>query len=246
MTGIPIEFSEPPKEADYLIAYIDILGTKEYVAKGESKEIFDLIHGSFVMSTKILPQLELFGFGNLKFKIFSDNILIALKTDKTNIEEAFNLLSKFLKIFLLLFVMKGTLFRGGISYGKLAIDDIIVWGKGLVDAVFLEERIAIYPRIVLNTSLVSLLKDFCEKEEFENKYSCVVDDDGCCYYDYIDYKEPVTGKWLKANYTLINQKLSEENDPKIVQKYYWHLNYLNHAKDKFNYEWSETSFEIEW
>ena len=49
----------------------------------------------------------------------------------------------------------GYLIRGGISEGEFYKDDsnIFVYGKALIEAINLEEKIAIYPRIVVQSSI---------------------------------------------------------------------------------------------
>lgn len=44
----------------------------------------------------------------------------------------------------------GWLVRGGITIGDFYIDDMFVWGAALVKAYELEEKIAVYPRVILD------------------------------------------------------------------------------------------------
>lgn len=223
-----------PEESDYLIAYIDLLGTKEYIDKGEDDEIFSLIYEAFTIATKFVESKS-WGFDDLKLKIFSDNILVAIKCEKKELADAFENISAFLIMLFSMFVMRGVFFRGGITYGKLAIDDTIVWGKGLVEAVQLEEKIAIYPRIVLSSSLVELLKSFLQKNEnFEKVYSCFTDCDGCAYLDYFYYGKESNGKMLDTSNKFTDEKLSVTKNPRVVQKYLWHKNYLKLVEEKFD------------
>ena len=65
---------------------------------------------------------------------------------------------------------KRVVFRGGIAIGKLYMDSKMnfVWGEALVKAHVLEEKTAIYPRVVLSSQIAELnlsssarvLKDF--------------------------------------------------------------------------------------
>lgn len=223
-----------PEESNYLIAYIDILGTKEIISGSDGKEFFKLIHETLALATKGFIQSKGWGFDDLEFKIFSDNLLVAIQCEKNKLQEAFQTLSDFLTMLLIMFVYKGVFFRGGITYGKLAIDDTIVWGKGLIDAVQLEEQIAIYPRIVLSDSLVNLLDSFLkENERFNDVYSCFTDFDGCVYLDYIYYDEKSTEKILDTSNKFTDEKLSVTKNPRVAQKYLWHKNYLKLVKEKF-------------
>lgn len=246
MEYIPYDMQRPD-ESNYIVAYFDVLGTKEYIQKGESEKIFEAIYDIYVMTTKIMSQIKAFNFDSLVFKIFSDNILVAIRTEKEDVPESYKIIIDFLKMFLNSFLNVGIFFRGGITFSKLAIDDIIVWGKGLTEVVYLEEKIAVYPRIVLSESLAKLLADtVMDTEELEEKYNILEDVDGCCYLDYVIYKEPHSEKTIKNSYNYTVEKLKTETNPSIRQKYKWHLNYLEHAKEKFNCKWAETSFEVKW
>lgn len=246
MEYIPYDMQKP-EESNYLVAYFDVLGTKEYIQKGESEKIFEAICDNYVMTTKFMTRVKIFDFDDLVFKIFSDNILVAIKTEKENLPKAYKKIIGFLKQFLNSFLNVGIFFRGGMTFGKLAIDDIIVWGKGLTEVVNLEEKIAVYPRIVLSNSLAEMLMDnVVDKEEFEEKYCVLVDVDGCFYLDYVIYEEPHFEKVITNSYKYTSGRLKEETNPRIIQKYKWHKNYLEHAKEKFNCKWAETSFEVKW
>lgn len=118
----------------------------------------------------------------------------------------------------------------------MAINDIMVWGSGLVEAVKIEEQVSIYPRIVMSSKLLDMFSQYgLEKDDFEEKFSCLYDTDGCAFVDYIHYSEmPTALNTLKQSYKIITQRILKESDFKILQKYNWHKNYLNRAKDIYN------------
>jgi len=61
---------------------------------------------------------------------------------------------------------EGILCRGAISYGKLIHDNKVIFGPALNDAYETETRAAIYPRIILDKSLIEMGKER-QKEFFE-------------------------------------------------------------------------------
>ena len=114
-----------------------------------------MIYGAYSFAIEMESKLHI--FGNLVFKVFSDNILIAHELDDAgDWYAAYKSVVEFLKHFLSRFLCQGVLFRGGITMGMLAINDVMVWGSGLVDVVNLEEKVAIYPRIVISNELACL------------------------------------------------------------------------------------------
>ena len=137
-----LDLPETPKENDYVIAYIDLLGTKELLLKSSESIVFGDIYYPFLIAGKIMPTMHDLKWDNIKIKIFSDNILIAHPVNdpknKDDIYRAYKEVSNFLKFFLSMFANKGILFRGAITVDKLLINELMVWGKGLSAVVYLE------------------------------------------------------------------------------------------------------------
>ena len=232
-----IDFYPKPEPQRCIICYIDLLGTKNNIDTSNSKDEFECIYNAFEMAMCVEAKMKI--FGELQFKIFSDNILIVHSVDSTDdikcIYEAYRNLSHFLKSFLLDLISKGLLCRGGITFGEIAIDEIMVWGKGLSEVVKLEENVAVYPRIIISPKLIKIFNDFGYDEyKFEEKFSCLIDVDGSIYFDYVDYGTPPDAeKLIIESQSAIVRKRENETDLRILQKYNWHLNYLKRAKEIF-------------
>lgn len=232
---IIIDIPSYPQESDYIICYVDLLGSKTLISQTALSET---IYDAFTFAVNIASKLKM--FGQLEFKVFSDNILIASKVEnpinKDEVYRVYKKLVSFLKQFLSSLLCNGVLFRGGITLNKLAINEIMAWGKGLVEVVKIEEKVSVYPRIVMSSKLLEVLSKYeLGKESFEEQFSCLYDTDGCVFIDYIDYYElPIALKTLKQSYKIITHKIENESNLKILQKYNWHKNYLNRAKDIYN------------
>ena len=150
-------------------------------------------------------------------KIFSDNILLAIEL-KENDEEKdhkmavlFNTVANIYNEIL----RYGYLLRGAIIEGEFFYNDIIVYGKGLVEAVQLEEKVADVPRILVRTkvsepnSYYYLMQDK-DNELFLNIFHlCNAFDDGTFKYNLLEM--------LKKN---------KENDY-IKEKIMWMIKYFN-------------------
>ena len=202
-----------PETQDYLICYIDLLGSKSNISENDD-EIFENIYNAYSVA---MTMNETKVFDRFKFKVFSDNILIAQKVpDKTDFESVFSVyknLSKFLHLFLFQFAKRNMLFRGGITLNSLAINEMMVWGKGLSEVVNFEENLAIYPRILISDSLIELFKaNISEKEFFDEKYYCLKDADGFYFFDYINYAElPDAEYLLTKGYKAFCEKVKKRN-----------------------------------
>lgn len=235
-----IDLPEAPTEKDYIIAYIDILGTKGRLAHQNTTELFQKVYYPFLLAGKLLPELTKLELQDIKIKIFSDNILFALPVNdchnKNEVFTSYEKLGSFLKLFLSMFANKGILFRGAITVGKLFINDLMVWGSGLVTVVELEEHIAIYPRIILGEELLMLFEEFgISGVDYEEKFSCLIDVDDCVFFDFFDYDNlGETELILERAFSSTAQQIKEEKAgkkrPRILQKLYWYKNYLNTAE----------------
>lgn len=88
----------------------------------------------------------------------------------------------------------GWLVRGGITIGDFYIDDTIVWGPALLRAYELEDKLAIYPRIILDETVTSVLSISTIKNDFVR-----VDKDGFRFLNYMDIWH-FSGQFVSAPY----------------------------------------------
>ena len=72
---IVIDFPPTPEEKDYVVCYIDFLGTKNII-KQKEQSIYNEIYETIAIEMKITSKMKSV-FGDLKIKVFSDNILIS-------------------------------------------------------------------------------------------------------------------------------------------------------------------------
>lgn len=201
----------------YCIAYLDFLGAEKSMQKNDEKFLNDLnsvyynaLHD--VEFTNVVTQKD------INVKIFSDNILLAVKIEINDpnrcakIEKIIDLTATIYNDAL----RHGYLIRGSITEGEFYKDDsnVFVYGKALIDAINLEEKIAIYPRIVVQHSI----------KELKPLYF-VQDTDGVWYlnsfiytgiYDYVTYK-----------HQLLNMLQKFSKDEKVRQKIMWAIYYYN-------------------
>lgn len=160
------EYMENPLK-DYYICYFDILGYRAFF-ENETKA-----HKNFLAKIEMACESIHWNIRNshlpvkVNCKTYSDNFLIYFEKDLLDKFGALKILSSLIrKISIKLLCDFEMLIRGSITIGKFYADDIIVFGKGLVDAVELEEKKAIKPRIVIDggkfdIDLSKLFSDNC-------------------------------------------------------------------------------------
>lgn len=147
-------------DTKHVISYIDMLGTTRRIEENSSTISFftmkNIYEQMILAYTKGSMEQE-----HIKVKIFSDNIIIARETSEDSDAIAINLnqmiaLSAGFQFFAM---ASGWPVRGGITVGNLYIDDMFVWGKGLLRSYELESKVAVTPRIVIDPNLESEILD---------------------------------------------------------------------------------------
>lgn len=218
-------------ETEHIVAILDLLGASEMIASDRSETILNVISQMFrkAASDWLYVQNAPAILHDVKCVTFSDNIAFALNLallpDK---EDAIKSFIKYISVFQGAALKNGLLFRGGISLGRLYMDTEtnFVWGKALVDAHVLEEKTAIYPRVVLSRQF--------EKFDLSNIDRVRQDYDGIYFVDYVSTINKLYPDWIDKNKVLIEaQYASREGKPgqeKILQKYGWLRHYIEQCE----------------
>jgi len=217
----------------YIIAYLDMLGSKERIENDPNGEHLNAINSLYDIALKLINSLcDGANIQGIKVKIFSDNIVIAKKisTENESVTQSYNQVALFVALFqIIAFNSAKWLIRGCISIGDLYIDERLIWGKALVRAHNLEENIAIYPRVIIDQKLLHIMR--VTSGEKRQKYSINTDVDGIFYLSYLEVirvlpkelkniGDEVISTYEKKLLTLI------PSNEKIWQKYYWTANYF--------------------
>ena len=225
----------PAKSFDtYLIAYIDFLGMKDKMKKDNSysslRKLQALLKGvrqkaSFIEKKNSIDDFEM--------KVFSDNILIALKIQKgmlaRQIFSIINIVS--LLQFEALFQF-GFPLRGGITIGELYIDDSVVWGTGLIEAYQIEDKLANYPRVIISKNVIETYE---KQEDIEFDLSAFIrqDTDGYWFVHYLIAAPNITLiPVLSNNLAELASSCADGND-RVKQKINWLISYFNNHCREF-------------
>lgn len=220
-------------ETLHAIAFIDMLGSTARIQSKGSEEALNSIYRVYDQMINVYCTGEI-SVENIKMRAFSDNIIIARPIGDNEKEKAYGL-NQMIALaagFQLCSLLNGWLSRGGITIGKLFVDDIMVWGEGLVQAYQLESKSAIFPRIVIDkTALFSLLKNYSQS------IHCWKMDLGLPIVDFLGMKmNNVTDINLLLRGALNNILYPSEYDDRIVSKQAWLIQYYNEWCSKNGFE----------
>lgn len=213
------------KTSNYIIAYLDILGATSKIYNDNDFNFLN--HLNMFMEDAIeesgggiFPKKE-----KIFLKIFSDNILIAIEL-KENDDQRDNKIALLFNIVTNIyneFLSYGYLMRGAIVEGEFFHNDIIVYGKGLVEAVHLEENVAVVPRILVRT----------EVTEPHSYYYLMQDEDNELFLNIFHSCNAFDDVTFKIN--LLEMLEEHKNDEKIKNKIMWMINYFNSWFTKYEY-----------
>lgn len=221
---------EKPKR--YAIAYLDLLGTTSKIANDEDGLYLYRIRTIYNMAVQFTENEKLLAssYNRIKTKIFSDNIVLAIPLDSDHDIDGITCLLKFVAIFQhYAAIQSNWLIRGGITIGELFIDDLLVWGPGLVRAYKLEDSIAIFPRIVIDRNVLEIIGT--------NHLFFYRDIDGQFFLNFLNFmnyrdsenNDNFIATIQKSFVGLLSEikKPNGDYDERAYQKLQWYKNYIN-------------------
>lgn len=227
----------------HIICYIDLLGTKDRIAKDSNSDYLNVINDSYNEAIKIVNAISYLATElSYRIKIFSDNIIIASESDinrkdDNHIAIALNRMTLIAMAIQRELLKQDIFILGGITWGELYIDETFVYGKGLLDSYKLECEKALYPRIIIDDELIKL-SEYCLQENEDNVlqlYNIKKDKDKLYFLDYLNYiKDEKVSSIIDHSNKKIDSLIEIEADNRVVQKLIWHKQYLEYLLDKRN------------
>ena len=215
-TGLARFPSTNYRTSNHVIAYLDILGATDLICK--DNDFSFLNHLNMFMEDAIeesgggiFPKEE-----DIFVKIFSDNIVLAIElkeNDERRDDKIATLFNTVANIYNEIF-RYGYLMRGAIVKGEFFHNNIIVYGKGHVQAVKLEEKEAIYPRILVQKELSKSLPQ-----------NLLQDRDGWNILNIFQFSESFDH--LSFKFELLKMLKKNKDNDHIKAKIMWMINYFN-------------------
>ncbi|WP_424355847.1 hypothetical protein [Methanobacterium sp. MBAC-LM] len=157
----------------YLVAFLDILGFKEYVKECFDEKEFDrLSKAKKILEKAILVSIKLpidqagkwayFEEDDIKYKQFSDCICVSVPYSDSDIRSfipSFFLLVSIVMSYQLNMFRESFYVRGAISSGFHLESENVVFSEGLIKAYVRESKKAVYPRVILDENVEGILKE---------------------------------------------------------------------------------------
>ena len=119
----------------------------------------------------------------------------------------------------------GALFtRGAVVVGDLHFSENFVYGNALLEAHDIESNKAKYPRVIIDESVLRIIKD--------EKLFIVQDKDGQYFYDFLHAKiqqgeERLSQELSTFQGNILSNLMSKNVKPETIEKMEWTINYFN-------------------
>jgi len=186
--------SDPPKMIDSFVCYADILGYSQLCREALKSEQGDdflrkLRNALSSVYFNIRERLNSRSQRFFSMKVFTDNIVIGFPLHDPDFEQGWPELADILDIFKELqftLAIHGFFVRGGITRGLHYMDDDIVFGDALLNAVAFDKKGG-PPRIMLDSYVVKTIFDQMDSMYSHVKYvdDILIDADGKYYLNYL-------------------------------------------------------------
>jgi hypothetical protein len=213
-----------PIQKQCAIAFIDVLGIKNKI-EFNSKWALDWM---WMFYENIMNEIK--NTSQIKVRIFSDNILICKEIDEKNPEVAiYKVISVIEKIEFEQFKIGALFLRGSFVVGDLHFSENFVYGPALLKAYELESKTAIYPRVIVDESVLKIIKS-------ENTFISL-DSDNIFFYDYLQAyisknKDELFYKLSRLSGNILVNLKSKNITSSVIIKMNWLINYFNNTCKK--------------
>lgn len=222
------------RETEHIVAILDLLGASEMIFGDSSEVVLNTIAYMFDKAGSTWPHLGNTPavLGSIKAVTFSDNITFALELSSLQgkeKEEAIKAFIGYITVFQGVALKSKLYFRGGIALGRLYMNSKtnFVWGRALVEAHLLEEKSAIYPRVVLSRQF--------EQFDLSGFHTIRKDFDGMYFVDYVPHVMKQHPDWIEANKRLIEYQYTSRGakagQERVLQKYGWLRRYIQQCEE---------------
>jgi len=239
-----ISDSGQPLLRSSVVAFVDILGYKELITySNNSQGTLDKLHAALQKGHQLIDPSEknpvIIKLGKkdrYAIRAFTDNVVIGYPI-KDDAEVELGSIFTHLSYFQMALTMEGFFIRGAISIGELYMDDITVFGDGLIEAYEGEKSLARDPRIILTESALKSVNQhlsyYGHKVHAPQVRELLKDADGQIFINYLSTLYPEQGylylEELSIHKKAIEDKLSYYmSNPPVWHKYLWSANYHNY------------------
>lgn len=256
--GSPFFINGKPVHRLSYCAFLDVLGFSDRIResyKSKSQDVllekFHSILGESIDRLKMTSKDTTF-----YFKSFTDNVVMAQPRFSEDLESEFAIILYALKEYQFNMVREGFFVRGGLSIGKLFVDDNSVYGEALLEAYELESKCAVNPIVVLSDDSMKLVNrhlTYYNEMQPPQVRHLLRSPDGRYFVNYLaeSIREEDEGDVLEVNAlrkhrdSVMSELEKHRKNPRVFDKFLWLASYHNYFCDQVsNYSGYKSSLKI--
>lgn len=231
--------------------FIDILGFKEIIkgtvdSEGNGvEEKIDFLNRTMLSMREILniDKPDEHFAKSKQITQFSDSIVISFNANEES--EIYFTLTE-IKNLIINLALSNIICRGGIAYGKLIHNDKVLFGPAMVEAYETESKAAMYPRVVLDSTIIHLAYQHHgqhhsatdEVDAFKDVIN--IDGDGMFYIDYFgsaqsELNDPIYDMPIYINklIEIYSLGIGRAKSPDVKVKFSWMKSKINEMIDYY-------------
>ncbi|WP_172580789.1 hypothetical protein [Vibrio harveyi] len=244
--------SNPPTLKQSFVCHVDMLGYSQLcqnaIDSNSSDQFLNKIRTALNSAyARVRERARSFGEENFfEIKVFTDNIVVGypiVNFERTLGEGELGHIFDVLSEFQLGLAMEGFLVRGGIAFGQHYMDDDIVFGNALIEAVK-QDKNGGAPKVTLAPSTIELLRRhlgfYGDLRWAPQTYDLLQETDGSIFINYLQnafIAFPEGGIFFEVfekHKTTVVAGLNEYRSvPSVKAKYEWAARYHNSVIDNF-------------
>ena len=241
-----------------VVAFLDLLGYSERIQRAESideaNQELRAIRAALDKAARWVKTGDGSPGAARQTRFFTDCLVIGdpVHDYRAAAEPELGSLFFFLGLFQLEMILQGVFVRGALSVGHLYMDEQLIFGDALLDAVEAERNLARDPRIVLCDSAMECVKKhltwYGSPERAPHNLALLRDADGHVFIDYLTQtilvEEHDQGPYFRELQQHRNQVVSclkrYRPKPKVWSKYLWVGHYHNWFCQRFPHYFDES------
>lgn len=229
-----------PRLRRSIVCYLDTLGTKVRSKSLTNADLRQDIEDNDVLQDRL--HSSFWRGATQRFVSFSDNVCVAAPIEAGHELDIIRDQVDAVATFQLAKVLAGRAIRGGITVGDIYCDSNFVDGPALIRAVQLEEKVAKWPRVLIEEDAADVIREqWAGKTRPWPFQLAAVDADGRLFVNYLRASGPhlVPDIRLQNHRDVVTTQLAIDHPEEVAEKWRWIAGYHNWVVHEFVNEGTE-------
>jgi hypothetical protein len=219
------------QQLDSFVLYLDVLGSREWV-RGLTDENLEEVR-QLLAGRRWFLHDDQHDYERQRLVSFTDNLVLGVPLDRSFDDGGLAFVISSCVYYQLNLAARGSFLRGGLTVGKHFMDEHLVVGQALVDAVDLE-HLAVFPRVLVSEEVLGIARrESLHSHDDPWSYYLLQDEDDLVFVNYLPgvADDGIPG-WdvdglMAHRASIVGPLLTESLDERVRDKYVWAAQYHN-------------------